>query len=1519
MPKLTTSLLVAAAALLSTGASAQAAASLSPSFYPNDPYFFYDANRPDLPGQWHLVNLAPAEVSYDLLVGDNEVLATLTAINAGYDVNIKGAWASGVTGNTVVIGIIDDGVEGNHEDLAPNYRADLSRNFSTNPAISEAAQGPLSDADAHGVAVAGVAAARGGNGIGVTGAAPYAQIAGLRIGFDDAEGITNQDITDAFYWKSGVNPDGTYAAKGSVNYAANRYWESTTAGSVDLISVKNNSWGTSIAFYNGDSDAGANLNDKNSSSYKALVAAAANNVILLFAAGNEREGGISLVSETAGYLVSGQAGTKTLNASDPVITVAAFGSDGKVSYYSNYGSAIFVTAPSNSDSDALGITTTDRADPGLGYNTYGYYIPSNYGILDVDADGKYHAYFGGTSSATPLVSGIIALGKQVAPNMDVRFAKHVLARTSRLVDPDDQSLVYIGGVETGGQGWVTNAAGYHFNGNYGFGLIDATAYVSLVERAAYVTDRTAVVTPTVTVNELIPLAPAGTNATYANSGLRKTITVPSALSNQPLETVEVSIKVSGQNTWTDLHIDLISPSGTEGDILLFDNIFDLYEVPAAERQYYKDLVNATTPGFDWTFTMNNFWGENPEGDWTLRLFVRGGSSITLESYALTFNMGDLVLESDTERLHIQSGVTVKAHSLNLDLAGTSFIVDHGGTFVVTDSFNVYGGSADISGVVTEGTPALNPTFDKGSQIYVGTGGTILVRETGEITARRGIIVNGGVFDNRGTLNISEEIYVANGGEFFSAKDIAFTGDVTVNGGTFSINTASTEAPHGNLTVTPLAGSSTTGTITLQAGEINVPDTITATGNIAVTGGRLTTTDLTTGGTLTLDNEGIVFAETVSAVQGGIDALGGYLAVTGNLNLRNTISDTRQKLTLGGNKPGEGQTGKFAYYSPGGFAKIRSGTDAVTGNAVNAPVTLDGDFVLNYTGVYWVDVKSVDQPDGTRALISDVLHVTGNITLGGGLFINPLNAVRTAAGAENRILLLESESPIDISGTFEPLLSNLAITPTLHYEIIKEGTKVYGEPRPNYNYTAAGHVFTWNQHQLGVLFNALYSKIHPEAPVLPVYETSQQPVLFASSVTTGSATASALPPGVADPEVIVLDDAFAAADGYNLIFAALDSTTTFEQLTTYYDQLAPTNSLVLGETVRQQLRAPVTALRSRSREARTGFFQPGSLWSDPLFGDTVGFNFNSYNGQNEETPATLWANGGGSISKGKRNETTRGYDTYGYSVTVGADYRFHPAAHFGVLASFTGTETDFNTTGIKNSGDSIFGGLYAIGHASGFFYSALVGGSSDSYSLKRNLTAIANDLNSGIDGATGRFKGTPDGSTLLATAEIGWEWRVDGWSFGPIAAIQYSKTEIDDYTESGGSPAIGLEDWGAWQRLTVGKQTIESLTTSLGLRCSKLFSLAGVSVLPEIRASWIHEFENDRRDIHATFNIPTAGAWSFVQQGVKPATDYINASAAFSILIRENISVTLEYDVFVYQQSNQPPPQHQISATFRISF
>ncbi len=484
-------------------------------FVPNDPYFHKDTPSPGWPGQWHLLN----------------------EFTPGLDARVQGAWNRDATGSGVTIGLVDDCLETTHPDLASNYVAADSWDFGDNDANPD----PVYADDQHGVATAGVAAARGGNSIGVTGAAPHAGLAGLRIDFYRQ---TTQMFVDAtLYHSSGTNTN---------------------------IKIKNHSYGVSYPYIAASAEVSA------------LATSAAAGTIHCLAAGNDRN-------------AAGQdCNTKDLQRSPHGITVAALGSDGKYATYSCFGACVFATAPSGSTTSPIRITTTDRTGENYGYN----------GVADLFPDPDYTSRLGGTSAAAPVVAGVLALVKQVQPALNGRFAKHLLARTCNVVDAGDTTYTSDGG-------WRTNAAGFTFNQNYGFGLVDADEMTQIAPLYAGVTPLTTATTGAVTVNTAIP--------DNNSDGVVRTFNISASTA---LEEVLVWLNISHGNHG-QLEARLTSPSGTTSRLIC---------------KNAKD----TDANINWTYCTNAFWGENPHGTWTLKVEdTAAGTTGTWYAYDVTARMGSL--------------------------------------------------------------------------------------------------------------------------------------------------------------------------------------------------------------------------------------------------------------------------------------------------------------------------------------------------------------------------------------------------------------------------------------------------------------------------------------------------------------------------------------------------------------------------------------------------------------------------------------------------------------------------------------------------------------------------------------------------------------------------------------------------------------------------------------------------------------------------------------------------------------
>ncbi|XP_035019066.1 proprotein convertase subtilisin/kexin type 6 [Hippoglossus stenolepis] len=115
------------------------------------------------------------------------------------EMNIVSAWQRGYTGRNVVVTILDDGIERNHPDLAPNYDHLASYDVNGNDHDPSPRYDPRNE-NIHGTRCAGEVAAVANNSHCIVGIAYNAHIGGIRM--------LDGDVTDIVEAKSlGIRPD----------------------------------------------------------------------------------------------------------------------------------------------------------------------------------------------------------------------------------------------------------------------------------------------------------------------------------------------------------------------------------------------------------------------------------------------------------------------------------------------------------------------------------------------------------------------------------------------------------------------------------------------------------------------------------------------------------------------------------------------------------------------------------------------------------------------------------------------------------------------------------------------------------------------------------------------------------------------------------------------------------------------------------------------------------------------------------------------------------------------------------------------------------------------------------------------------------------------------------------------------------------------------------------------------------------------------------------------------------------
>ncbi len=228
------------------------------------------------------------------------------------------------------------------------------------------------------------------------------------------------------------------------------------------------------------------------------------------------------------------------------------------------------------------------------------------------------------------------------------------------------------------------------------------------------------------------------------------------------------------------------------------------------------------------------------------------------------------------------------------------------------------------------------------------------------------------------------------------------------------------------------------------------------------------------------------------------------------------------------------------------------------------------------------------------------------------------------------------------------------------------------------------------------------------------------------------------------------------------------------------------------------------------------------------------------------------------------------------VTAGLDYRFPVGLTVGVFSGYQGLYSKYANGGTMNINTVNFGLYAAYEHASGFYANLIVNGGYSAYQVKRPIQFSTINRAANSD---------PSGGLLSTTLDLGYDWKVGGFTITPTMAGQFTYVGIAPFTETG---ADSLD-------LRVNNQNAYSMRTSLGARVAYTFNISErVAFIPQVSMLWQHEFMQNARNIGAVLD---GGAGpSFEYATATPGRDAVYGGVGFTLRVGETLGFNANYNI-----------------------
>jgi len=311
------------------------------------------------------------------------------------------------------------------------------------------------------------------------------------------------------------------------------------------------------------------------------------------------------------------------------------------------------------------------------------------------------------------------------------------------------------------------------------------------------------------------------------------------------------------------------------------------------------------------------------------------------------------------------------------------------------------------------------------------------------------------------------------------------------------------------------------------------------------------------------------------------------------------------------------------------------------------------------------------------------------------------------------------------------------------------------------------------------------------------------------------------------------------------------------------------------------------LSRRMRALRIDSMVPGAAGHQSRFVTDRSLQL-AYNGDSSEirslyadeemvTP-TWWRNvWGTAFGQWGDQDGDNGYTGFEYNVeglALGIDRYLNDRLLLGASAAYTYTDVDQD----KGRGDGDIEGWIASLYSNYSLDKAYVDGSvsygQNDYDAKRKIS---------IGPLTRTAKSNHDGDVIAASLGGGYLMPVNDSVLEPFGRLRYIRLEEDAFTESG-ADSVNQQ---------ISSRNIDSLTSEIGLRVSRIYQKATGLLTADASVAWQHDFDIDDRTITTSYTGAPASSFSMPGQDVERNGVTLGLGVGFET--KKGVSTSLNYN------------------------